>query len=336
METVRWGIIGCGDVTEVKSGPALQKADGSELIAVMRRDAAKAADYARRHGVPKSYADADALINDPDINAVYIATPPAWHEPYALKVCAAGKACYVEKPMARNTAEARRMTEAFARAKIPLFVAYYRRALPKFVKAKQIIAGGEIGPLRSASYSYHDSRMNDRTDPVPWRFNPEIAGGGLFLDLGSHALDVLDFLLGPLNFTTGSASNAGKKYPTEDRVEVTFTAMGCVQGRADFQFASDRKEDSLLIEGKIGQLQLSCFAGDSLRLQDRPIELPSPPHVQQPLVQAIVDSLRGVSPAADWLPTAEVALRTQTAMDFALKDYYGGREDGFWKRRRPM
>src|SRR3954470_22835271 len=96
---VRWGIVGCGDVTEVKSGPALQKADGSALMAVMRRDAGKAADYARRHGVAKSYGDGGALINDPDVDAVYIATPPSSHIDYVQRVAAAGKPVYVEKPM---------------------------------------------------------------------------------------------------------------------------------------------------------------------------------------------------------------------------------------------
>src|SRR3954467_14032329 len=119
-DTIRWGIIGCGDVTEVKSGPALQKAAGSALVAVMRRDAARAADYAKRHGVPRWYDDADALIRDADVDAVYVATPPGSHLQYALRVAAAGKPCYVEKPMARSHVECERMIEAFERARQPL------------------------------------------------------------------------------------------------------------------------------------------------------------------------------------------------------------------------
>src|SRR6184192_2580039 len=97
MKTIRWGIIGCGDVTEVKSGPAFQKASNSALVAVMRRDAAKAADYAARHGVPRWYADARELIADADVDAVYVATPPSSHEEYAIMAAEAAKPIYVEK-----------------------------------------------------------------------------------------------------------------------------------------------------------------------------------------------------------------------------------------------
>lgn len=91
MKTVRWGIIGCGAVTEVKSGPAFAKVPGSALVAVMRRDAGKARDYAQRHNVPRWYDDAEKLIADPDVDAVYIATPPSSHREYALKAIAADK-----------------------------------------------------------------------------------------------------------------------------------------------------------------------------------------------------------------------------------------------------
>src|SRR5262249_33001114 len=123
--TLRWGIIGCGDVTEVKSGPAFNLVEGFRLEMVMRRDAEKLADYAQRHGVPRSTTDAAALITAPYIDAVYVATPPNAHCDYALKAAAAGKICYVEKPMALNAADCERMVEAFDKAGVPLFVAYY-------------------------------------------------------------------------------------------------------------------------------------------------------------------------------------------------------------------
>ena len=141
----RWGIIGCGDVTEVKSGPGFQKADGSGLVAVMRRDLAKAQDYARRHGVPRAYDRADALIDDPEVDAVYIATPPSSHCELTLAVAAAGKPCLVEKPMATNHRECLRMIEACAARGVPLWVAYYRRALPRFVLVRDLLAAGAIG-----------------------------------------------------------------------------------------------------------------------------------------------------------------------------------------------
>src|SRR5258706_209253 len=148
MMTIRWGILGCGAVCEVKSGPGFQKAQGSELVAVMRRDRQRAEDFAARHAVPAAYDDADALIADPKVDAVYIASPPGNHLELSLKVAAAGKPAYVEKPMARNHAECLRMVEAFERAKQPLFVAYYRRALDRFVKAKQLLESGQLGIIR--------------------------------------------------------------------------------------------------------------------------------------------------------------------------------------------
>src|SRR6476661_5813020 len=118
-DIIRWGILGCGDVTEVKSGPALQKADGSKLVAVMRRTGTLAADYARRHGVPKSYDDAQALVNDPEVDAIYVATPPGAHLEGVRLAAAAGKPVYVEKPMARNTAECDAMIQMCRDAGVP-------------------------------------------------------------------------------------------------------------------------------------------------------------------------------------------------------------------------
>ena len=185
--TIRWGIIGCGDVTEVKSGPAFRGADGSELVAVMRRSADAARDYAARHAVPRWYDDADALIHDEEVDAVYIATPPGAHLAHALRVAAAGKPCYVEKPMARNHPECRKMVEAFASCGVPLFVAHYRRALPRFLKAKELIDESRIGRVTGVTYHYASPSHEglDAAD-LPWRLIAEQAGGGLFMDLGPH------------------------------------------------------------------------------------------------------------------------------------------------------
>jgi predicted dehydrogenase len=335
MKPIHWGIIGCGDVTEVKSGPGFQKAAGSALVAVMRRDAAKAADYAKRHGVPKWYDDASKLIADPDVDAVYVATPPSMHETYALLACRAGKPCYVEKPMARNAAEARRMTDAFAAANVPLFVAYYRRAMPRFIQARQIIQSGQLGKLKTASYACRDAQMAQRAEPVPWRLQAEQSGGGLFFDLGSHALDLMDFFLGPLTFVRGIAKNTGKQYEVEDQVELSFTAPGPIAGKAEFDFLSERKEDLFDFQGEKASLHFSCFGSEPLVLQspgqpDRQWDIPRPDHVQQPLIQAIVKTLQGETTAREWLSTGPVGLRTQVIMDQAVEQFYGSRADGFW------
>ena len=202
METIRWGMIGCGDVAEVKSGPALQKAEGSALVAVMRRDRAKAEDFARRHGVPRAYTEAETLINDPDVDAVYIATPPSSHCELALKVAAAGKPCLVEKPMATSHAECLRMIDAFRTAQRPLWVAYYRRALPRFLKVRELLRDGAIGRVTSVHMSVSDPLATGDSAKA-WRFNPDISGAGLFLDLASHYFDIVDFLAGRITAAIG-------------------------------------------------------------------------------------------------------------------------------------
>jgi 1,5-anhydro-D-fructose reductase (1,5-anhydro-D-mannitol-forming) len=331
---IRWGIIGCGDVCEVKSGPAFQKADGSELVAVMRRDAGKCADYARRHGVPKWYTDAQQLIDDPDVDAVYVATPVGTHLHYALQVAAAGKPCYVEKPMARSHAECAAMVEAFERAGQPLFVAYYRRKLPRFEKVKELIDAGRIGTVTAVSVRL--AQPTHRGDASRWRFNCEESGGGLFMDLASHTLDVLDHILGAVADVKGFAVNRSGAYEVEDAVAMQFQYESGVIGAGLWDFASAISEDIIEIHGTDGRIVLSTFGNEPVALQlsaDRieRFDLPNPPHVHQPLVQTIVDELNG-KPGCSCPSTGVSAARTARAMDEALQSYYGRRDDAFWSR----
>jgi len=333
MTTIGWGILGCGDVTEVKSGPAFQKTAGSRLVAVMRRDGERAADYARRHGVSRWYSDAHALIADPEVDAVYIATPPGAHCELALAVCAAGKPCYVEKPMARNHAECERMVSAFRTAGLPLFVAYYRRALPRFVKARDLVRDGALGRITSVSVRCLEPRHRT-TDPhhLPWRQEAAVSGGGIFLDLGSHALDYLDHVFGPLLEARGTAANLAGIGRVEDVVGLSFrTADGAI-GSGLWNFASDYREDRIEFVGTSGRITFSCFGTDPVCLErDGKAELfacPQPEHVQQPLIRAMVDALRGNGESPS---TGESGARTQRVMDVALETYYGGRQRPFWE-----
>jgi len=332
MKTIRWGIIGCGDVTEVKSGPALQNARGSALVAVMRRDAAKAADYAQRHNVPRWYSNAAQLIDDPEVDAVYVATPPQTHEHYALEVLARGKPCYVEKPMARNYSECARMVDGFAQKGVPLFVAYYRRGLPRFRKVQELLAAGRIGALSGIYVRYTGDRWRDKDGNV-WRINAEIAGGGFFLDLASHTLDVLDFLLGPLDGAAGHATRVLGPTPVENTVAMLFRTQQGVPGTGYWNFAASHREDLIEINGTLGRISLPTFGNDPVKLQTadgvEEFDLPNPLHIQQPLIQTIVDELLGNGTCPS---TGQSGARTSRIMDAVLADYYGGREDGFWTR----
>jgi predicted dehydrogenase len=333
-DVIRWGIIGCGDVTEVKSGPGFQKARGSQLVAVMRRNGTLAADYAKRHNVPRSYDDARALVNDPEVDAVYVATPPGVHLEGALLTLAAGKPCYMEKPMARHTPECDAMINAFAQANQKLFVAYYRRSMPRFLKVKDLIDNGAIGQLTGLAYRLAWP-MPANADPAKnaWRVSAENAGGGLFLDVGSHLLDFLDFCVGPLEDVKGNAAHLATAAEVEDAVTMTFRTARGVPGAASWNFSSQVKEDRLEFFGTKGRVSFVIFDDTPVRLEtERGAEefaIANPPHVAQPLIQTIVDELlgRGTCPS-----TGESARRTQLVMDRVLADYYGGREDKFWTR----
>ena len=142
---IKWGFIGCGEVTKTKSGPAFQKVEHSEVVAVMSRDGAKAKAYAKERGIRKWYDDAQELIDDPEVNAIYIATPPSSHATYAIMAMKAGKPAYIEKPMAVTYEECTRINRISQETGVPCFVAYYRRYLPYFQKVKEMVENGSIG-----------------------------------------------------------------------------------------------------------------------------------------------------------------------------------------------
>lgn len=322
MDNVRWGIIGCGDVTEVKSGPGFQKADGSSLVAVMRRDRARAEDYARRHGVARVHRTAEELIADPEVDAVYIATPPDSHESLALLVAAAGKPCLVEKPMARNHDECKAMVGAFRTAGVPLWVAYYRRALPRFLQVRDLLAADAIGRLTSVHVQVTE-RLARGPDALNWRFDPAQAGAGLFLDLASHCLDLLDFLVGPIAETRGFALNTGGSYVAEDVTGAAFRFTARIAGTGIWNFNAGAKTDAITFTGSEGTLVTPVFTDGDVVLSDaagvKTFAVRNPPHVHQPLIQTIVDELRGRGRCPS---TGESAARTSWVMDRCLEGYY--------------
>ena len=332
MSEIRWGTIGCGAVAEVKSGPALQRADGSALVAVMGRDAARAEDFARRHGVPRWYSDVDALLADPEVDAVYVATPPGSHVELALRVLSAGKPAYVEKPLARSLAECLHLDDAFAAKKLPLFVAYYRRALPRFVFVKRLLDSRELGDPRFVHYRY--ARPWDPSKRDGWRLDAERSGGGFFMDIGCHTLDLFDFWLGPLDEVAGLAANVARAYSVEDTVALTFRSASGAVGAASFCFVAHERHDEITLVCDRGTVTCSCFGDEPVRVTQggatREVSLPNPPHIQQPLVQSMVDELlgRGACPS-----NGKSAVRTARVMDRVLETFWGDRRGRFWDTR---
>ncbi|HYT96878.1 MAG TPA: Gfo/Idh/MocA family oxidoreductase [Casimicrobiaceae bacterium] len=323
MKTIRWGMIGCGDVAEIKSGPGFYKADHSQLVAVMRRNGALAADFARRHGVPRAYDNADAIIQSTDIDAVYIATLTDSHRDYTLRCAAAGKPVYVEKPMAMNHAECAEMIAACRSAQVPLWVGYYRRALPRFLAVKDLVDSGAIGTVRMViTRQFQRLPPAEQMKTLPWRINPALSGGGFFFEMVCHALDFLDFVFGPIETVRAFADNQAKAYRPEDAVAASYRFASGVYGSGAWCFAADFDEEYNEIVGASGRIRFSTYAPVPIRLSrggvTEDIAVADPPHVHQPMIQSIVDELneRGRCPS-----TGDSGARTAWVLDEMLKEF---------------
>jgi predicted dehydrogenase len=315
MKTMNWGIIGCGDVTEVKSGPAFRKVPGSTLVSVMRRNAERAEDYARRHGVGHWTTDAEDILSSDDIDAVYIATHPNTHAEYTLRAAQAGKAVYVEKPMAVSPDECRGMIAACAEAGVPLWTAYYRRALPRFERVRQLIADGAIGEVRAVnSIRFQGYREGS------WQNRPELSGGGWFFDSACHTLDWLDHMFGPLEDVQGSATSRAAG-ANEDTVVASYRFPGGVLGSGTWCYDSRAEDDRTTIVGVEGSLTVSISAPKPIEWRRGSdvefIDVGDPDTAHQPLVQTIVDEWNGSGHCPS---TGESALRTATVLDTLLSD----------------
>lgn len=299
---VRWGVIGTGNVCEVKSAPAMNRIPHSRLVAVMRRDEAKVKDYAARHGISKWYTSAEKLINDPEVNAIYIATPPSSHLELTRLAASMGKPVYVEKPMARNHAECAEMIAICSQANVPLYVAYYRRALPHFLKIKELLDQGAIGDIRTVHINLKQVVKPDVVIHLEnnWRINPQISGGGYFFDLASHQLDLLDFFFGKIIHANGFSGNQAHEYEAEDIVAGSFVFENGVIGTGNWCFTSSKSAeiDEITIDGSKGQIRFTTFgkgeftfSHDFEKTEHFRFELPH--HIQQPLIKSIVGDLLG-------------------------------------------
>ena len=328
MKKIRWGIIGAGDVCEVKSGPGFYKAPGSELVAITKRDAGAAEEFARRHGVRRWYTEPEKLIADDEVDAVYVATPPHLHRRFAEEAMLAGKPVLVEKPMATSGADCDAMLEVSMRTGKPLWVAYYRRALDKFVAIKEAIDSGVIGEPRSVvlEFSQNRERYTPGKDGAPWRVDPKVAGAGIVADMGSHMLDLLDWFLGPITSVSAKASNQAGEYQAEDLIAATFLARreAPVTGAALWDFSGRREVDRTIIRGSEGAIEYATFDDAPARLykngaMTEMAPKPFPKHVHQPLIELINGELRGGTPAPS---SASSGARTNRVLDALVAQYY--------------
>lgn len=303
MKEIGWGFIGCGEVTEKKSGPAFNEVPGSHVVAVMSRNAEKAESYAKRHNIKKWYTDPLELINDPEINAIYIATPPSSHATFAIMAMKAGKPVYIEKPLAASYEDCARINRISELTGVPCFVAYYRRYLPYFHKVKQIIQSGAIGtpanvqirfsvPPRDLDYKSNGS--------LPWRLQPDIAGGGYFYDLAPHQLDLIQDIFGVITRAHGYCSNMAKLYKAEDTISACFHFENGLPGSGSWCFVGHQsaKEDRIEVIGEKGMLSFSVYNYSPIQLVTSEgrssIVVPNPPYVQLPIIRSVIEHLQGI------------------------------------------
>lgn len=323
METINWGIIGVGDVCEKKSGPAFYKIENSSLVAVMRRDGVRLKDYAERHSVGKYYTNADELIADPEVNAIYVATPPHLHKEYAIKGMKAGKPVYVEKPMAMNYQECLDMIRVSEETNQKLFVAYYRRSLPYFLKVKSLLDGQAIGKVVTVNVRHYKEVQNTdlQQDDHTWRIDKAIGGDGYFYDLAPHTLDILDFLLGEIEGAQGFTESLGGYYDVTDTISAILKFKSGVLGSAQWCFVTSKYavEDVVEIIGDKGKIIFSIFAFTPIQLNTdfgiQTYTIDSPEHIQQPLIESIVAELlqKGESPS-----TGISGARTSNVIDWIM------------------
>ena len=303
MKQINWGFIGCGEVTEKKSGPAFNEVEGSQVVAVMSRSENKARSYAERHHVRKWYTDASELIEDPDVNAVYIATPPSSHATFAIMAMRAGKPCYIEKPLAASYNDCIRINRISEQTGVPCFVAYYRRYLPYFQKVKEIIESGTIGNVVNVQVRFsvppRDLDFQSGKE-MPWRLQPDFAGGGYFYDLAPHQIDLLQNLFGVITRAHGYPANRAHLYQAEDTLSACFFFESGIPGSGSWCFVGHEsaKEDCIEVIGEKGSLSFSVFTYQPIEVitseGKNSITVPNPPYVQLPLIKSVIEHLQGI------------------------------------------
>ncbi|WP_309397055.1 Gfo/Idh/MocA family protein [Cerasicoccus maritimus] len=270
MHELNWGIIGCGDVVEKKSGPSIALCPRSRISAVMRRAVAKLTPFADAYDVPLRTDDADEVLNCEDVNIVYIATPPSRHKDYVIAAAERGHHVLVEKPMGMTAEDSQAMIDACERAGVELFVAYYRRFHPHVAKMRELIAGGALGELihGQAEYSmpYRPGKEHG------WRVDPQVSGGGLFVDILAHRIDLMNDFLGDPAAMHGAMRRLHEDSLIEDLATMLVTYDGGGQAVFVGNFASQSFIDRFVLSGTLGEIRtdsldsgkftLRCKAGE--------------------------------------------------------------------------
>ena len=297
----------------------------------MRRDLSKARMSAYALGAASWYDSVEDLLRDDSVDAVYIATPPGLHLNQALACCRYKKPVYIEKPFARNFSEAHKLVDTFEKAGVSLFVAHYRRALPRFLELKAVIDSGEIGEITDTRIRLTRRYKDDRNHA--WLFRPELSGGGKFFDIAPHSIDLLVFLFGDFNNVHSSVITTTHGSNLEDLVAFCFDTVNGVVGSANFNFISGTKDDQFEIFGRAGSISAYVHGNEPIVVNglngQRVLEIANPRYIEESMIGEVVKHLRGEESKPCF---GRDALATYRIIDQILSKFYGGREDEFWAR----
>ena len=287
---LNWVVVGVGDIAVRRVIPAIQAESRSNLYGVVTRDLAKAAPLNTR-----AWTKLGEALSETAVHAVYVATPVFLHAPQTIQALRAGKHVLCEKPMARNEAEARSMLRTASETGKTLGVAYYRRSYPKVQRAQALLDAGAIGTPVFAELTCHDW-FDGRDSSRAWLLDPVKAGGGPLFDIGSHRIDVLNFLFGQPQRVSGHLSNAVHHYAVEDNATVMIDYEDGVRGVVDVRWHSRVKRDECRLRGTEGEMDLTPLNGPELVYPGGREHLPPHVNLHYPLLENFVDAVFGKGP----------------------------------------
>ena len=317
---IRWGLVGCGDIAEKRVAPALQAAAGSKLLACSRKQPARLWEFQQRHGIPKGCPDPTEIFSDPEIDAIYLATPVFLHCLHTIEAAEHGKHVLCEKPMAMDATECQRMVDACHGHGVKLGIAYYRRFYPVVLKIQQLLGAGVLGKVILARTTLVEPTS---LEPAAWRFVLDQGGGGLLMDMASHRLDLLCMLFGAPLSVSALTDTRALNIPVEDTGSLLIQFAGGVQAAVFASHCVHAPIDEFEIYGTRASLRVSPLNGSELRLFGNPNEtfhLPKADNVHLPLIEDFNQAIReNREPSA----SGEEGMKTSVLLEAA---YYAARE----------
>lgn len=323
--TLKWCIVGAGDVCEKKAAPAAFRSAGENCIvaSVVRRNLAKGEDFSRRHGISRAYASFEEMIEQDEqgINAIYIATPPSSHFEYAKLSLEAGiKQIYLEKPVTMDAREARLLkAEIEKHGGAKLVVAHYRNSLPMFKFVHSLITDKLVGEIRTVTI--REIRKEGSSTDGNWRLDPSVSGGGLFHDIAPHALALVQLIFGDAEDVSGISMRQADEGP-EDLVTGLYRLPGSgasITMTWCFSAAEGEEVDECLVTGSEGSISFPFYTGTDVtvtlrgeRSEEHSRSFTHPEHIQSSMIGDATRFFRG---EAENPCSIDEAIKVMTIMD---------------------